>query len=299
MTEPQPPVDLDLRLVRYFTAVAEHRHFGRAAAALHIAQPSLSRQIRQLEDQLGVRLFDRTPQGTQLTAAGDVFLPRAKALLRSADDAAARARAAAQPNRLAIGYTGNLIVTPLVRDLRRRCPDAQVQAVHLDWGEPRPALLERRVDVAVTRLPLATDELHVTILYDEDRMVVMPVDHRLAGKESITLDDIADEPLLRAGDPMWNAFWRIDPRPDGRRAPDGPLVGSDVQDKLELIADGQALAILPAFAPMYRPDLTAVLLHGVEPSHVVLVTRAGDNRRLVTACRKSAEAVLTGPESPE
>src|SRR6201999_1077912 len=85
MTDPASRVvDLDLRLVGYFVAVAEHRHFGRAAAALRVAQPSLSRQIRRLEQQIGVRLFDRTPQSTRLTEAGEVFLPRAKALLRSA-----------------------------------------------------------------------------------------------------------------------------------------------------------------------------------------------------------------------
>src|SRR5713226_6329098 len=94
--EPLSPADLDLRLVRYFTVVAEHRHFGRAAADLVIAQPSLSRQIRRLEQQLGARLLDRTPQGTRLTEAGEVFLPRAKALLRTAAEAAARTRAAAQ-----------------------------------------------------------------------------------------------------------------------------------------------------------------------------------------------------------
>ena len=83
------PADLDLRLVRYFTVVAEHRHFGRAAADLLVAQPSLSRQIRRLEQQLGARLLDRTPQGTRLTEAGEVFLPKARALLRSAAQAAA------------------------------------------------------------------------------------------------------------------------------------------------------------------------------------------------------------------
>jgi DNA-binding transcriptional LysR family regulator len=73
-------------------------------AALHLAQPSLSRHIRRLEDQLGARLLDRTPQGSRLTEAGEVFLPRAKALLRSATQAAARTRAAAQPSRITIGY---------------------------------------------------------------------------------------------------------------------------------------------------------------------------------------------------
>src|SRR5580692_7923940 len=139
---PTPPVDLDLRLVRYFTVVAEHRHFGRAAAALLIAQPSLSRQIRHLEQQLGARLLDRTPQGTQLTEAGEVFLPLARALLRSADQAAARTRAAARPSRITIGYTIGLIVTPAVRQLRREHPDADVQTLHLDWNQPREALLD-------------------------------------------------------------------------------------------------------------------------------------------------------------
>ena len=84
-----PPVDVDLRLVRYFVTVADHRHFGRAATALRVAQPSLSRQIRRLEQQLGARLLDRTPQGSRLTEAGEVFLPAAKALLRSAARAVA------------------------------------------------------------------------------------------------------------------------------------------------------------------------------------------------------------------
>ena len=129
-------VDLDLRLVGYFVAVADHRHFGRAATALRVAQPSLSRQIRRLEQQIGVRLFDRTPQRTRLTEAGEVFLPRARALLRSATQAIAQARDAAQPSRITIGYTTSMIITPAVRALRREHPDADVQTVHLGWHQP-------------------------------------------------------------------------------------------------------------------------------------------------------------------
>src|ERR1700689_579782 len=123
MADSPPEADLDLRLVRYFTVVAELRHFGRAAAALHLAQPSLSRQIRRLEQQLGARLRDRPPQGSRLTEAGEVFLPLARALLRSAAQAAAATRAAAQPSRITIGYTSGLIVTSAVRDPRHRHPD--------------------------------------------------------------------------------------------------------------------------------------------------------------------------------
>jgi DNA-binding transcriptional LysR family regulator len=300
MTSSPPPPDLDLRLVRYFISVAEHRHFGRAAADLRIAQPSLSRQIRTLEGQLGARLLDRTPQGTRLTEAGEVFLPRAKALLRSAAQTAAAARAAAQPSRITIGYTPGLIVTPAVRNLRRQHPDADVQTLHLEWNEPREALLDHRVDAAVTRLPIRTDGLHVTILYDEPRLLLVPLDHRLAGKESVTLDDIAGEPIPRFSDPAWNAYWRIDPRPDGSPAPDGPLVDA-IEDKNELVAAGQAVAIIPGGLPAdsIRPDLTTIPLDGVDPSHVVLATRADDRSRLVAAFRKSAHDCLPAPAPAE
>jgi DNA-binding transcriptional LysR family regulator len=204
MTEPpQHPVDLDLRMVRYFTVVAEHRHFGRAAAALRVAQSSLSRQVRRLEQDLGARLFDRTPQGTELTEAGKVFLPQARALLRSAAQAVAAAHAAATSSRIVIGYTTGIIVTPPLLKLRQRHPDADVRALHLAWDEPRRALLDHRADAVICRLPLETRGLRVTILYDEPRVLLVPRDHRLTGKESVTLDGV--EPChvvlaTRAGD---------------------------------------------------------------------------------------------------
>ncbi|NEA49951.1 LysR substrate-binding domain-containing protein [Streptomyces sp. SID10815] len=292
-----PAPDLDLRLVRYFTVVADQRHFGRAAEALHITQPSLSRQIRRLEQVLGARLLDRTPQGARLTEAGEVFLPRAKALLRSAAQAASLTRAAARPDRITVGYTAGLIVTPAVRRLRDRHPDADVRTLHLRYDDARAALLDHRVDAVVTRFPLAADRLSVTVLYDEPRVLVVPLDHRLAGKESVTLDDIADEPLprIRRSDPVWSAFWRIDPRPDGRPAPDGPLVDA-VEDKFEVIAAGEAVAITAGVRGHgFRPDLTTVPLEGVEPSHVVLATRAEGNGQLVADFRKLARTHLAAP----
>ncbi|MFF5439239.1 LysR family transcriptional regulator [Streptomyces achromogenes] len=291
------PVDLDLRLVQCFTVVAEHRHFARAAEALHTTQPSLSRQIRRLEQQVGVRLLDRTTRGTRLSEAGEVFLPQAKELLRSAVEAMARARAAARPGSITIGYSKGLVITAAVRALRKGDPDAEVHTRLLAWNDSRSALLEHRVDAVVTRLPFPTDRLRVTVLYDEPRVLVVPRDHRLAGKESVTLDDIADEPIphVRQSDPLLNAYWRLDPRPDGRPAPDGPLAEA-LEDKHELIAAGQAVAIGPPLdhATGLHPGLTTVPLHGVEPSQVVLATRTGDRSRLVTAFRRHAEALLTG-----
>jgi DNA-binding transcriptional LysR family regulator len=288
---PASPVDFDLRLVRYFTVVAKHGNFHRAAAALHLAQPSLSRQIQRLEERLGVRLLDRTTQGSRLTEAGQAFLPQAEALLHSAELAAAKARAAAVPGTVTIGYAGGLIVTAAVRELRSRHPDAEVHTLHLDWSDVHPALLEHRVDAVIAREPFPTDQLRVTILYEEPRVLLVPTTHRLAGKESITLDDFADEPLVRYADAAYDAFWRIDPRPDGRPAPDGPLVEAHA-DKLESVAGGRALALAPAGGGngTFRRDLTAIPVEGIEPCKVVIVTRARERSRLVTAFRESARS---------
>lgn len=152
--------------------------------------------------------------------------------------------AAAQPDRVTVGYAADIIVTPALRAMRRAHPHVEVGALHLAWNEPHPALTDHRVDAVVARLPFRTEALAVTPLYDETRLVMLPLDHPLAGKAAITLDDIAHEPLPRVGDPAFDAFWRVDPRPDGRRAPDGPLVDS-FEDKLELIAGGQALLTAP------------------------------------------------------
>ncbi|WP_189930617.1 LysR family transcriptional regulator [Streptomyces sulfonofaciens] len=286
--------DLDLRLVRCFTTVASHLHYGRAAAELRIAQPSLSRQISRLEAQVGTRLLDRSRQGTRLTEAGEEFLPHARELLRSSEQAVAAARAAARPTRITVGHTAGLIVTPAVQDLRRKHPDADVRTLHLEWHEPRGALLDRRVDAALTRLPLRTGDLRVTVLHDEQKLLLVARGHRLAGRGSVTLDDIEGEPIPRFPDPEWDAYWRIDPRPGGRPAPDGPPVDT-IEDKLEHIAAGQAVAIVPAalHAVGIRPDLTTVPLHGVEPGHVVVATRAADRSRLVAAFRASARDCLS------
>ena len=297
MTDVSAPRDLELRLVRYFTVVADHRHFGRAAAELRVAQPSLSRQISRLEQQLGARLLDRTPQGTRLTEAGEVFLPKAKALLRSADQAVAQTRAAAEPSSLTIGYSMGIIVTPAVLEMRRRHPDADVHATHLDWDQMRAALLDHRVDAVVGRLPFPTDQLHVTILYDEPRVVIVHKNHPLAQRDSVTLDDIANEPMprIRNSDPAWSAYWRMEPRPDGSLAPEGPTIDA-LEDKFEVIASGQAIAISAGLhGNAFRPDVVAIPLVDVEPSHVVLASRADNRNRLLSTFRKIAHETLTGP----
>ncbi|MFI6875494.1 LysR family transcriptional regulator [Streptomyces sp. NPDC050400] len=277
--ESSPSADLDLRLVRYFTVLAEHGSFHRAADALHVAQPSLSRQIQRLEQRMGVRLLDRSKQGSRLTEAGRIFLPEAQALLRSAQQALATTRAAVGPDEFTLGHVGGLTVTAMVRDLRKRRPDAQVHTRHLNFDQVNAALLDHQVDAVLAREPFLTDQLDVTVLYEEPRVLMVPTVHRLACRTSVTVDDFADEALIRYNDAAYDAFWRLDPRPDGRPAPEGPLALTTA-DKLELVAGSQALALAPAGgdrAPS-RPDITTIPVEGIEPCRVVLATRAKDRR---------------------
>lgn len=291
--------DLDLRLVRYFTVVAEELNFGRAAAELHVAQPSLSRQIHRLEAQLGVRLLDRTPQGSRLTEPGQAFLPQAQALLHAAREAMLSARTAAPPREVVIGYTDDLIITPAVHELRRRHPDARVRTRHLDWNDST-ALSERRVDALVARtpFPFTTGRLRVSVLYEESRVLVVPAFHRLAGKESVTPADFADEALVPCSGPTtaWTQFWRLEPRPDGCPAPIGPLLVDSFEDKLELVADGQAVAILAAGdrRVMLREDVATIPIEGIDPCQVVVATRTNDRSHLVDDFRAAARTHLTG-----
>jgi DNA-binding transcriptional LysR family regulator len=285
--------DLDLRLVRYFTVVAEHGHFGRAAEALHVAQPSLSRQVRRLEGLVGAPLLERTPHGSTLTDAGRAFLPRAVALVRAAEEAVGEARATGLRRRLVVGWAGDLVVTNVVRALRREHPDAEIVTHHVAWDDVREALLDRRVDVVVGRAPFGADGLDLEVLGEQPRVLVVPVDHPLAGKERVSLDDFAHEPLVRSLDPVRDAFWRVDPRPDGSRAPDGPLAG-EREDKFELVAAGEALTMMPDPGPdgRLRTDLTMVPVEGVEPVRVVLATRAGPRSDLLASFAAQAREYL-------
>ncbi|MEW1859860.1 LysR family transcriptional regulator [Streptomyces sp. NPDC088194] len=295
-----PGPDLDLRLVRYFVVVAEHLHFARAAQALHVAQPSLSRQIQRLEDTLGVRLLDRTTQGSALTPAGAAFLPQAQGLLQAAGQATRTARSAARAHTITVGYVEDLVVTAAVRELRRRYPEAHVRTRHLDWNETR-ALPDRKVDVLVARtpLPIPDDGLRVSVLYDEPRALLVPADHRLAGKESVGPDDFAGEPLIACAGmaAVWTAFWRLNPHPDGGSAPLGPLLAETFEDKLEGVADGRSIALVPAYDRRCadRDDLAVVPVDGIEPCQVVVATRAGDRNPLVAGFREAAGRLLRPP----
>ncbi|MFE2877701.1 LysR family transcriptional regulator [Streptomyces roseus] len=283
--------DLELRLVRYFTVVAAHQHFGRAAAELHLAQPALSRQIQRLEKHLGARLLDRVPQGARLTPAGQKFLPRAHALLQAARRAELSVREHAETERITIGYVEDLVITAAVRELRHRCPDAQIATRYLSCRDIG-ALSDKRVDALIARapLPLAADDVLTTPLYREPRMLVVPRGHRLADRTSVTAEELAGEETAPCAFETedWTSYRIL-----GAGVP--PI--ESYEDKLELVADGRAIAVLPVGdrRSSLRPNLVTIPIEGAPPSQVVLVSRKGDANPMIRNLRLAAKAALVAP----
>ena len=192
---------MNLRDLQYLVALAEHRHFGRAAEASFVSQPTLSTQIRKLEEELGVTLVERTPRKVMLTPAGREMAERARRVLAEVEQMKEAARRSRDPEagsvRLGIFPTlGPYLLPHVVPRLRERFPKLELLLVE----EKSPVLLERlhegKLDAALLALPLHDDSLHVEFLFEEPFLLAVPSGHRLAGARALSMADIADERLL-------------------------------------------------------------------------------------------------------
>jgi DNA-binding transcriptional LysR family regulator len=274
--------DVDLRKLRYFVAVAEHLHFGRAAEALHIAQPVLSGQIRALEAELKAPLFVRDKRATELTPAGRQLLADAGPLLASADALRRRvARAARGPGSFTIGFMPGLIVTEAVRALARRYPQLTVNVLRTNWDDQTAVRHDGRADVSYVRLPVDQSGLQVQALLAEPRVAVFPAGHRLAGKDTITIADLADEHLLQ--DPSAVPEWRDIATEMRSGRPRGVPVFHTVEEKLEHVAAGHGVVLLPmSTAAFYtRPDVAYSHVSDIPPNQVCLAWDATRRGQLI------------------
>jgi DNA-binding transcriptional LysR family regulator len=264
------PVDLDMRKLRYFVAVAEELNFGRAAARLHIAQPVLSRQIRALEHELGIKLLNRGTRGTTLTAAGLRLLDDGRFLLTEVQALQQRlAQAEAPAVVVTVGVLPGLLATAAARAFEAGDPVRRTVIVPVTWNEQAEVIRRGDVQVVYARSPFDLSGLATAPLLEEPRDVVLPAGDPLAERPSVSLDDLAPRRLLQnpASVPEWYAI----ASPELRR----PAVQSSVsgvEQKLELVAAGAGFAVLPrSTAVSYRrPDLRVVPADGLAPSRVVL-----------------------------
>lgn len=193
---------MELRHLRYFVAVAEECHFGRAAERLHMAQPPLSQQIRQLEKELGVELLHRTTRRVSLTLAGERYLERARGILAAVDRAGVEAARveAGEVGRVSIGFIGSAtyaLLPTLARRLREAFPGVEFEFTG-EMLTPRQveALADGTIDLAVMRTPVPDPDIDVQVVRREPLVVALPENHPLAGKERLRIADLRDEPFI-------------------------------------------------------------------------------------------------------
>jgi DNA-binding transcriptional LysR family regulator len=277
---------IGLHHLRYFVAVAEEGHVTRAAQRLHMAQPSLSAQIRYLERQVGGPLFRRHARGVELTPAGEAFLAAAREALSAADAAVDAARRAAQPSHLRLGLivgTQIEVTSTVLYAYRSRHPEVTLDLVEHSFADPSAGLNGGEVDVAFVMPPFAQEGLRFETLWSAPRVAVLPASHPLAGRAEVSVGELFDEPWIVADtdDEVCRDWWLATAH---RTAPPrlGPRTRS-IDKFIQLVAAREVVGLAadwvePAFT---RPGIAFVTVVDVEPATTAVAWRPGAPHPLV------------------
>lgn len=280
---------MELRHLRYFIAVAEELHFGKAAARLHMSQPPLSVHIRELESEIGTRLFDRSTRRVALTPAGAAFAERVTAVLSSLEDAVIEAAdfGAGKRGRVRVGFVSSASVTVLpgaVRRFRDEYPDVEVKLDPLTTQEQLEALRTNALDVGLLRTDIVHDGIVVEPLLAEEMVAVVPKGHRLAGLRSVAPAQLANEGLVLFPRELMPGFvgkvWNM------LRAHTVEL--DVVQEAVHhetvvgLVSAGVGVSILPAsVSRVQTPDIVILPIDGAPQTSLKVATRAGETSAAV------------------
>jgi DNA-binding transcriptional LysR family regulator len=277
-----------LRDLRYFVAVAEELHFTKAAQRLHIAQPTLSRQIRQLERQLDVVLFDRNQRSVALTVAGKDLLDGATAILAQWDRTSAGLQAAGEVLRVGLQSTVDL---GLIGDLERN-GQARLASYSATWSDLSGGLASHKADLALVWLPLPDpDRYRWRVLRSQPRWVLLSERHRFAEVADMSFADIVGEPFIALPVEAGAArdYWLGGDARAGRKA----VVGAEattVEERLELVGLDRGLLLLAeSNVPLYRwPGIVAKPVHGLPPCELAIAWRHDEDRPEVLAFAEAA-----------
>ena len=244
---------MELRQLRYFVALAEELHFGRAARRVHVSQPPLSQQIRALEEELGARLFDRTSRRVLLTPEGEAFLEDVRGVLRGLEEAVDRVRGVAQGERgrLRVGFVGSAVSTRFpagVAAFRERHPAVRLELRESGTLVQRRAIAEGRLDVGLFRnLGETPDDLTTEPFLHDSYILALPERHPLARRDSVNLADLRDVPLVMYPRPVFPAAY--DAIIEACRSVGfSPRIGQEavsIGTQKALVAAGTGVAIVP------------------------------------------------------
>ncbi|MGW4490581.1 LysR family transcriptional regulator [Streptomyces sp. NPDC004376] len=292
-------MDVNLRRLRLFVALAEELHFTRAAAKLFVAQQSLSRQIAELEGELGTPLLRRTSRRVELTPAGEVFLAAAHEVLDRFDRGVTEARGVGRGEQvtLRVGFVVGAaleLTTHILSEFARRRPEARVELHEFGFADPLAGLAGATTDVAFIRLPSSTHGLVVTPLFTEPCVVGVSAAHPLSRRDRVRVADLLDESIAvgRTDDGVWRDFWTLAGHRGGTRPP--RLVETHSQsEEAEVVAAGMACCVTPAAARRYspHPGVRFITIEDHRGSTVAVAHRSSRPNPLVASFVDAARAV--------
>lgn len=244
---------MELRHLRYFEAVARHSHVTRAAAELHIAQPALSKQISQLEQELGVALFDRVGRNVRLTEAGEALLPHARATMAQVEAARAEMaeRIGLRRGRATVGTpptVGTQLLPPVLAAFNRRYPGIELR-LHEAGVQTLLDLMETGLtDVAVVTLPVDDEHLTVVPLFTEEMVIAVWKQHPLAGQDQVRISDLRDEPWVLSPENYELREATLSACQAAGFQPRVVLDGGETDTLLRFVAAGMGVALVPRLA---------------------------------------------------
>jgi DNA-binding transcriptional LysR family regulator len=283
---------VDLRQLRYIVAVADTGGIRKASKHLHLAQPSLSQALRQLEAELGVELVRRTARGAELTDAGAELVEHAREILARATEArtAMRRHAERRSHTLRIGLLEGIIAAgeltqPILARFRERRPDVEVHLANLGFLDQAAPLLSGEIDVALVRAPLADRQIELTGLALDPRLLLVGATHELAGVERVAVDDILEERMVPIVAPdYFAAFWHADDYRGGPNTDPTMAPATNVADLQFAVATGRTIMVAASVTARVLPNdlLCPVEVSDLSPSLIAAARMKGDRRQVVS-----------------
>ena len=257
---------MELRQIRYFQCVARELSFTKAARLLHIAQPPLSRQIKMLEEELGVAVFERLGRGIQLTEAGRYFLDQTEKMTLRLEETVNATRRIGRNDRIwfGVGFVPSTLyghMPALIRQLREMNNQVEIGLVEMTTLQQFDALKSGRIDIGVGRILLKDEEIERLVLTDEPLALALPVRHPLANRHSVKVSDILNEPLI---------LYPARPRPSFadhvlnlfKQKGHSPVIAQEVnelQTAIGLVTAGIGVSIVPeSVRRLHREDVVYV-----------------------------------------
>lgn len=277
---------MELRRLRYFLAVAEELHFGRAASRLEIAQPPLSRQIAALEADIGAQLFDRSRSQIRLTQAGLVLEGHARVLIDRLDSAYRETKLVGLggEGRLRLAFVGSAshgVLPSLIKSYRSHYPKVELAISAMNNAELHSSLIQREIDIAVARPALEDDELRSELLDREDLLLAIPDNSPLAARELIEFSELADETFVlypRRPRPSYADFVLNICREEGFE-PTATELAQDFQTAISLVSVGVGISVVPSsVARTQRPGVFYKKYIGTNPGTALTLHARRDNR---------------------